>query len=348
MSATRLVFEDFLLDPGERRLTRDGAPVAISARYFDALALLVREGGRLVAKDRFMAEVWRGVPVTDEALTQCIRALRRALGDVAARPRFIETVPRHGYRFIAPVRAVADPAAPVAPARRDWRDWREALRRGGAGTLGAGLAGMLGGLVYGFAAASGQGGAGGASALLVVLWVAMLTALAGGAGVAFGIAGATLASGRAWRWSPLGGAIGGLVIGGIVKLLGLDAFTLLLGRPNVSLAGVTGAAEGLALGGAVGLGGWLAARARGSLARRVAIAAATGAVGGALIPLAGGRLFGGSLDLLAGARLSLDPLGAPFGEAGLGPIAQCVTGALEGALFAAGIVGAMRLAARRG
>src|SRR5690606_35185160 len=161
MSATRLVFEDFLLDPGERRLTRDGAPVAISARYFDALALPVREGGRLVAKDRFMAEVWRGVPVTDEARTQCIRALRRALGDEAARPRFIETVPRHGYRFIAPVRAEADPAAPVAPARRDWR---EALRRGGAGTLGAGLAGMLGGLVYGFAAASGQGGAGGASA----------------------------------------------------------------------------------------------------------------------------------------------------------------------------------------
>src|SRR6185503_19790630 len=56
-----------------------------------------------ISKDRFLDEVWRGVPVTDEALTQCIKTLRRQLGDDAARPRFIETVPKHGYRFVAPV-----------------------------------------------------------------------------------------------------------------------------------------------------------------------------------------------------------------------------------------------------
>ena len=50
-----------------------------------------------------MGEVWRGIPVTDEALTQCIRTLRKQLGDDAARPRFIETVPKNGYRFVAPV-----------------------------------------------------------------------------------------------------------------------------------------------------------------------------------------------------------------------------------------------------
>src|SRR5687768_13298762 len=98
-------FEDFLLDPGERRLRRGEVPVELNGRYFDALALLVRDRGKLVTKERFLDEVWRGVPVTDEALTQCIKTLRRQLGDSAARPRFIETVPKHGYRFIASVSA---------------------------------------------------------------------------------------------------------------------------------------------------------------------------------------------------------------------------------------------------
>src|SRR5687768_13217623 len=96
-------FDRFALDPDDRQLSRDGVPVELNARYLDALALLVREAGRLITKDRFLDEVWRGVPVTDEALTQCIKTLRRQLGDDVARPRFIETVPKHGYRFIAPV-----------------------------------------------------------------------------------------------------------------------------------------------------------------------------------------------------------------------------------------------------
>ena len=111
-------FGNFVVDARERRLLAGDAPVEVSARYFDALLLLVGEAGRLVSKERFMAEVWQGMPVTDEALTQCIRSLRRALGDSATRPRFIETVPRHGYRFVAPVeRASRDPDAsiPAAP-----------------------------------------------------------------------------------------------------------------------------------------------------------------------------------------------------------------------------------------
>ena len=96
---TSFRFADFLLDPGERRLRRGATPVELNARYFDALALLVREAGRLVSKDRFLDEVWRSVPVTDEALTQCIRTLRRQLGDDAASPRFISTVRGVGFRF---------------------------------------------------------------------------------------------------------------------------------------------------------------------------------------------------------------------------------------------------------
>src|SRR3990170_7408166 len=106
-------FDRFMLDPRDRQLRRDGATVELNARYLDALALLVREQGKLVSKDRFLEEVWRGVPVTDEALTQCIKTLRKQLGDDAARPRFIETVPKHGYRFIAPV-----DGAGTEPARR--------------------------------------------------------------------------------------------------------------------------------------------------------------------------------------------------------------------------------------
>ena len=52
----------------------------VSGRYLDALALLAAHEGRLVTKDHFMDQVWRGIPVTDEALTQCIRSLRKALG----------------------------------------------------------------------------------------------------------------------------------------------------------------------------------------------------------------------------------------------------------------------------
>src|SRR6185295_3912705 len=98
-------FEDFVLDPGDRLLKRGGAAVELNARYLDALTLLVREQGKLVSKERFLEEVWRGTPVTAEALTHCIKTLRRQLGDDAASPRFIETVPKHGYRFIAAVEA---------------------------------------------------------------------------------------------------------------------------------------------------------------------------------------------------------------------------------------------------
>src|SRR3954451_13514572 len=121
MIADTFRFDRFCLDPADRRLLRDGQPVELSARYLDALALLVREAGKLVSKDRFMDEVWRGVPVTDEALTQCIKTLRRQLGDDAGSPRFIETVPKHGYRFIAPVNSLAadaEPARSPPPAHR--------------------------------------------------------------------------------------------------------------------------------------------------------------------------------------------------------------------------------------
>jgi DNA-binding winged helix-turn-helix (wHTH) protein len=344
MTAGSFRFEGFLLDPADRQLRRDGEPVELNARYLDALTLLVREAGKLVSKDRFLEEVWSGVPVTDEALTQCIKTLRRQLGDDVAAPRFIETVPKHGYRFIAPVER-AGQAEPVAAPR----DGRKVLQFGVAGTLGGGLAGLLGGLFYGFAAAAQplQPGMGAVSVLLVVVCLTILVALIGGAGVGFGLAAMGFGSGRPAQWSIAGGALGGLIVGSVVKLLGLDAFNLLLGQTP---GDITGPFEGVLLGGAVGLGAWLASDESLSLRRSVAFAALAGGAAGVLIALLGGRLMGGSLDLLArqfpGSRLRLDRIGDLFGESGFGPISQAVTGGLEGALFAGCVVGAMILARR--
>lgn len=332
-------FAGFELDPADRQLRRGGEPVDLNGRYFDALALLVGEAGRLVTKDRFMNEVWRGVPVTDEALTQCIRTLRRQLGDDAAAPRFIETVPKHGYRFIA--------AVDGQPARVTINDdWARFVRLGLAGTAGGGVAGILGGLFYGFAATPVGGGA--ISGLLVLLTLTTVLALVGGAGVAFGIAASGFAREPRSYWPVLGGAAGGILVGAIVRLLGLDGLALLFGR---SPGDMTGAPEGAVLGAAVGLGFVLAGR-QDKLRLGVPLAALCGAVAGVLIALVGGRLLGGSLDLLAAhfpeSRLQIDQVGTLFGEPGFGYVTGVATGALEGALFAACVVAAMLLARRPG
>lgn len=356
-------FDRFELDPEDRRLTRDGALIDLNARYLDALILLVRENGRLVTKDRFLDEVWKGVPVTDEALTQCVRTLRRALGDDATRPRFIATAPKHGYRFVAavesadealavvPAPGIAPPPVEPAPQARASRPWLPFLMLGGAGVIGGTSAGLVGGLIYGFIGASDplQPGLGAGSVLMVLTCLTVIVALMGAIGVAMGIALAGSLSRRIGPWSIVGGAAGGMIVGGVVRALGVDAFNLLFGQ---SPGDITGAPEGAILGGAIGLAAWLTVRrtGRGSLRYGVSVAALCGAAAGVLIPLVGGRMMGGSLDLLAdqfpASRLRLDPVGALFGEAGFGPVAQAFTGALEGLLFSACLVGAMIVARR--
>lgn len=81
------------------------------------LALLVSRAGRLVPREDLRRAVWpSGVHVDfDRGLNYCIRQLRAALNDDARAPKFIETVPRQGYRFVAPVEAVRD-----SPTRRPW------------------------------------------------------------------------------------------------------------------------------------------------------------------------------------------------------------------------------------
>jgi hypothetical protein len=129
----------------------------------------------------------------------------------------------------------------------------------------------------------------------------------------------------------------------------MDAFDLLFGRAPVDM---TGAPEGALLGAAVGFGAWLGGpgEAGPPLRRCMGGAGFMGAVAGGLVVLSGGRLMGGSLDLLArgfpGSRLDLDRIGALFGEPDFGPLAHGITAGLEGLLFGACVVGAMIVARR--
>jgi hypothetical protein len=288
------------------------------------------------------------VPVTDEALTQCIKTLRRKLGDDAARPRFIETVPKHGYRFIAPVEVVESATTGPGGADESALRWREFVTTLSAGVAGGGVAGLIGGLIYGFAAASEplQGGPGALSILLVLLCVTILVGLIGAAGVSAGIATALFARPSSVASSTLGGAAGGLLVGAFGKLLGLDAFTLLVGR---SPGDITGAGEGAVIGAAVGLAAGLALRG-GSVRRGAAVAGTCGAAAGVLILLAGGRLMLESLELLAGgfpgSRLHMDEISRPFADAGLDRIVHLFDAGVETGLFSACVVGAIMLARR--
>ena len=347
-----LRFDRFELDADNRQLRCDGAPVELSARYFDALILLVGEAGRLVSKDRFMAEVWRGVPVTDEALTQCVRSLRRALGDDAARPRFIETVPKHGYRFIAPL-VEAPAAAPEAPptvidARNPKLVMQERRLIGAAGALGGAGAGAIGGLIYGFAAAASSD-VGAASTFLVLMVLTTVVGLVGGAGVSFGMSLAGYTERRPGMGVALMATFGGLLVGAVFRMLGSDAFDLLFGHAP---RGITGPLEGGMLGLAIGIGAVLGGLGAHEPPLRLSMTAAglTGALGGVIINLGNGRLMGGSLERLAaafpGSHLRLDAIGGLFGETGLGPVSLMVTGGLEGALFGSCVVGAMIVARR--
>lgn len=92
-------FGPFVLVPQERRLLRAGVPVPLAAKAFDLLVVLVRNHGRLVGKDRLLEEVWPGAVVEEVNLTVNVSAVRKALGAGEGGGDWIETVPRHGYRF---------------------------------------------------------------------------------------------------------------------------------------------------------------------------------------------------------------------------------------------------------
>ena len=99
-TSIRYRFGEFVLSPRQRVLWRGDAPVALIPKYFDLLHLLIRRRHEAISKQVIFTEVWSDVIVSDGALSQAIRILRRTLDDDARDPRFIRTVPRHGYQFV--------------------------------------------------------------------------------------------------------------------------------------------------------------------------------------------------------------------------------------------------------
>jgi TolB-like protein/DNA-binding winged helix-turn-helix (wHTH) protein/Flp pilus assembly protein TadD len=103
-------FAPFRLDTACRQLIREGQPIAVPPKAYDILVALVENRERLVERDELMQLVWPDVAVEEANLTQNVFTLRKILGDDQTSPRFIETLPRRGYRFIAPVAVIHDSA----------------------------------------------------------------------------------------------------------------------------------------------------------------------------------------------------------------------------------------------
>lgn len=96
----RYHFNDFVLSPRRRLLLRSGSEQPLIPRYFDLLVFLVEHRHEAVHRRDIFERVWRDVTVSDSALSQAIRTIRRVLDDDPKDPRFIRTVSRHGYRFV--------------------------------------------------------------------------------------------------------------------------------------------------------------------------------------------------------------------------------------------------------
>jgi DNA-binding winged helix-turn-helix (wHTH) protein/TolB-like protein/Tfp pilus assembly protein PilF len=99
-------FGPFRIDPLQRVLFREGKPVALPPKIFGTLLALVERSGQIVEKDKLLEEVWPETVVEENNLTQYISALRKTLGDGRHEQRYIETIPRRGYRFAAEVQEV--------------------------------------------------------------------------------------------------------------------------------------------------------------------------------------------------------------------------------------------------
>ncbi len=108
-------FGSFRLDTGEQCLWREDVRVALTPKVFAVLRHLVDHPGRLVTQDELLTAIWPETYVQPEILRKYILELRKVLGDDPKSPRFIETLPKRGYRFVA---ALEEAPLMPAPAKR--------------------------------------------------------------------------------------------------------------------------------------------------------------------------------------------------------------------------------------
>src|SRR5262249_37903494 len=111
-----LSFDLYRLDVPNECVWRGKQVLHLTTKAFAVLRYLIAHTGRLVTKEELFQAVWPDLAVSDAALTICISEIRKVLGHPAQAPRFIATVHRRGYRFLAPVTAAApSPPAPPPP-----------------------------------------------------------------------------------------------------------------------------------------------------------------------------------------------------------------------------------------
>jgi len=113
-------FGPFQIDPRTWLLTRDSQAVDLSPRLVEILAFIVSKSGQIVTKDELLEKFWPGVNVTENTLTRAVADIRKAIGDGAAEPQYLETASRRGYRFVGEAPSVSDPF-------QDWVKGRLAL-----------------------------------------------------------------------------------------------------------------------------------------------------------------------------------------------------------------------------
>src|SRR5215471_20256007 len=102
-SAHSYEFDDFTVDLARRRLLRDNRPVHLKPKAFDLLVALVESRGRVVTKEELLERVWPNQFVEEGNLTVHMSAVRKALGERKGEPRYLETIPGSGYRFVPEV-----------------------------------------------------------------------------------------------------------------------------------------------------------------------------------------------------------------------------------------------------
>src|SRR5215510_2633658 len=110
------IFRSFRLDLVNQCLWQGEQRVALPPKAFDVLRYLVEHPGRLVTQDELLEALWPETYVNPELIKKYILGIRKALGDRHAKPEFIETIPKRGYQFVAPVSEVAvHPSSEPAP-----------------------------------------------------------------------------------------------------------------------------------------------------------------------------------------------------------------------------------------
>jgi TolB-like protein/DNA-binding winged helix-turn-helix (wHTH) protein len=112
---SRLKVGDWMVEPDLNQLSAQGKAVRIEPKAMAVLLCLANHAGRVVSREALLAEVWPGVVVGDDSLTQVIIKLRKVLGDDPGRPTYIQTVTKRGYLLLAPVAQSAGAASPPIP-----------------------------------------------------------------------------------------------------------------------------------------------------------------------------------------------------------------------------------------